>query len=119
VTSWNANAASASRFSPVCPKRQAEVVAKQQELDKLREELAEVRKDLFRQYQERRDRLAGLQQAVQTAAKKVQDRKLELDSTEQTTADVRADLTARQAAAEQRKRIGGRRPRRRSGAETA
>ncbi len=80
----------------------AEVAAKQMELDKLREELAEVRRDLFRQYQERRDRLAGLQQAVQTAARKVQDRKQLLDSTEQTTAQLRDELASRMSAVEQR-----------------
>ena len=99
--------------------RSAEMMAKQQELDKLREELAEARRDLFRQYQERRDRLAGLQQAVQTAARKVQDRKQLLDSTEQSAGQIRDDLAARQSDVRAAGTGIGRRTRcRRSRAET-
>jgi chromosome segregation ATPase len=84
------------------PQRQAEIGAKQQELDKLREELANVRRELFRQYQERRDRLAGLQQSVQVAARKVQEQKQHVDTTAQSTAQLREELAARLAEVEQR-----------------
>ena len=38
---------------------------------------------LYRSYQERRDRLAGLQEAVDRAARKVQERKRQLDTEEE------------------------------------
>jgi chromosome segregation ATPase len=82
----------------------AETDGKQKEIDRLRAELTESRRDLHRQYQERRDRLAGLQQSVQTAARKVQEQKQKLDADGQSTAQAQKDLASRLAAVEQRER---------------
>jgi chromosome segregation ATPase len=72
-------------------------IASHEELEKLREELTSTRRDLHQRYQERRDRIAGLHQAVQVAAKRVQDDKRELTGREQTIAPRLADLEARRA----------------------
>jgi chromosome segregation ATPase len=69
--------------------------AQQQELDALRTELTDLRRDLHQRYQERRDRLAGLQQSVETAARKVQDRKRQVDLDEQVTRKRERDVAGR------------------------
>jgi chromosome segregation ATPase len=61
-------------------KQAAEVERQQQELAGARQELADLRQHLYDRYRERRDRLAGLQEAVGRAARKVQERKQELDA---------------------------------------
>lgn len=93
----------------------ANAVEQHEELDKLRNELTDLRRDLYARYQERRDRLAGLQQSVQNAARKVQESKrafeaerakaaprlAELDRREQALADEREELElGRRAAAD-------------------
>src|SRR5207244_5450884 len=50
------------------------------EIDGLRNDLTAQRRELYRRYQERRDRLAGLQQAVDTAARNLQARKRQVES---------------------------------------
>ncbi|MFO0810650.1 MAG: hypothetical protein U0746_18640 [Gemmataceae bacterium] len=106
-----------------CQSREAQItdLARQQdETDKVRNELTDLRRDLYARYQERRDRLAGLQQSVQTAARKVQEAKrtfeaekakaaprlAELDRREQALADTREELELAKRAAddEQRRR---------------
>src|SRR5439155_20453391 len=84
--------------------REQQLARQQQELAGLRQELAEIRRQLYDRYRKRRDRLAGLHEAVDRAARKVQERKLHVDAeTEQSVARVReldvrhADLEARQA----------------------
>jgi chromosome segregation ATPase len=51
-----------------------------QEAGEVRRELAGVRQDLYDRYRKRRDRLAGLQEAVNRAAEKVQERKRLVDA---------------------------------------
>jgi DNA repair exonuclease SbcCD ATPase subunit len=51
-----------------------------QEVGEVRRELADVRQDLYDRYRQRRDRLAGLQEAVNRAAEKVQERKRLVDA---------------------------------------
>jgi chromosome segregation ATPase len=64
--------------------QQADTQATQQrQIEALRSELSAEKRDLHALYQERRGRLAGLQQAVETAARKVQDIKRELSVREQ------------------------------------
>lgn len=52
----------------------------QQELAATRQEMLQLRQQLYDRYRERRDRLAGLQEAVDRAARKVQERKREIDA---------------------------------------
>ncbi|MFL5241032.1 MAG: hypothetical protein ACJ8FY_02905 [Gemmataceae bacterium] len=61
-------------------RRVEEVTAQQEESAATRRELADLRQQLYDRYRERRDRLAGLQEAVRKAARKVQERKRELDA---------------------------------------
>src|SRR5207302_3185941 len=81
-----------------------------QELATMRQELADIRRQLYERYQERRDRLAGLQAAVDRAARKVQERKRQLDTEEekcrqrrQQEALQRADVDKRAAIGEEQK----------------
>ncbi len=92
-----------------------DMVRQQEELDKLRNELTDLRRDLYARYQERRDRLAGLQQSVQNAAQKVQEAKrafeaerakaaprlAELDKREQILADAREEFELARRAADE------------------
>jgi peptidoglycan hydrolase CwlO-like protein len=80
----------------------AEIEQERQLLATQRQELAEIRKQLYDRYQERRDRLAGLQEAVDKAAKKVQDRKQQIDADAQKLAQRRSDHEERLAEAEER-----------------
>jgi chromosome segregation ATPase len=90
--------AEAERTSRELDARARQLAEQQNELDKLRDELAEVRRDLYQRYQERRDRLAGLQQAVQNAARKLQERKRQIEA----DAPRVRDLEARQASVDRR-----------------
>jgi chromosome segregation ATPase len=76
--------------------RPEELTRHQKELTGAREELADIRGQLYERYRQRRDRLAGLQEAVNRAARKVQDRKRELDR-EEAEAAVRKQQEARKA----------------------
>src|SRR5262249_20626661 len=60
----------------------AELERQRQELAAQRQELADIRNQLYQRYQERRDRLAGLQEAVDRAARKVQERKRAVEAEE-------------------------------------
>jgi chromosome segregation ATPase len=73
----------------------AHLAAEKEELARLRADLAGLQRDLHQRYQERRDRLAGLQQAVEHAAHKVQDRKRELDELERGLTPRLRELEAR------------------------
>jgi chromosome segregation ATPase len=68
------------------------------ELDRQQQELADLRQQLYDRYRERRDRLAGLHEAVNRAARKVQERKQQLDAETQQRAAQREQDTVRQAA---------------------
>jgi chromosome segregation ATPase len=70
---------------------------RQQDVEKLRDELSAEKRDWHHLYQERRDRIAGLHQAVQTAASKVQIAKRELTEREQALAPRLEELDARSA----------------------
>jgi hypothetical protein len=59
--------------------REAQLARRQEELAAVRKEMAELRQQLYDRYSERRDRLAGLQEAVHRAACKVQEQKRQLD----------------------------------------
>ena len=82
--------------------REELLARQQQELAGLRQELADIRRQLYDRYRQRRDRLAGLQEAVDRAARKVQERKRQIDTElEHSSARVR-ELDARQSALEKR-----------------
>ncbi|MCI0684605.1 MAG: hypothetical protein L0Y71_21050 [Gemmataceae bacterium] len=94
-----------SETSPPSSDRDAKLAEMEQERQQLatqRQELAEIRKQLYDRYQERRDRLAGLQEAVDKAAAKVQDRKRQLDAETQERARERAEQAQRLADVERR-----------------
>ncbi|HTK76148.1 MAG TPA: hypothetical protein VL371_12875 [Gemmataceae bacterium] len=76
--------------------RAAHLAAEKEELARLRADLAGLQRELHQRYQERRDRLAGLQQAVEHAAHKVQDRKRELDEIERGLTPRLRELDARE-----------------------
>src|SRR5207302_6684762 len=57
-----------------------DVATQRQDLAKQRQELADIRTQLYERYRERRDRLAGLHESVNRAARKVQERKQQLDA---------------------------------------
>src|SRR5207244_3476996 len=76
--------------------REARTIQGGRELETLRAELTATRNDLQQRYNERRDRLAGLQQSVQTAARKVQDEKREFGGRQQAIARRSADLDRRE-----------------------
>ena len=77
--------------------REEAVTRQRQEQDTVRQELATIRQQLYDRYRERRDRLAGLQEAVNKAARKVQERKQDLDAQVAQAAATRAEQEARQA----------------------
>jgi hypothetical protein len=69
-------------------------------------ELSALRQELYERYRERRDRLAGLQEAVDRAARKVQEHKREVDAQAAEVANRRAELDAKAAAlAQDRQRL--------------
>lgn len=70
---------------------------RKRELEAVRLELATIRQQLYDRYQERRDRLALLQEAVNRAARKVQERKHEVDTQERQSALRQQELAALQA----------------------
>lgn len=77
---------------------QAKQLSEQQmELEAIRQELADVRRQLYERYRVRRDRLAGLQEAVNRAATKVQERKRALDAEVHQAAVQRQEDEARRA----------------------
>ncbi|HYV38689.1 MAG TPA: hypothetical protein VE988_23595 [Gemmataceae bacterium] len=61
-------------------KQEAEVAAQKHELATMRQELADIRTQLYDRYKERRDRMAALQESVNKAARKVQERKQQLEA---------------------------------------
>ena len=58
----------------------AELSRQKQELATARQEVVDIRTQLYERYRERRDRLAGLQEAVERAARKVQENKRRLEA---------------------------------------
>jgi chromosome segregation ATPase len=69
-----------------------------------RQELAAARQQLHDRYRERRDRVAGLEEAVRRAAAKVQDRKRQLDADTAEAAQTRQRDSAQRAALDARSR---------------
>ena len=57
-----------------------DLARQKQELASHRQEVADIRTQLYDRYRERRDRLAGLQEAVDRAARKVQENKRRLET---------------------------------------
>lgn len=91
--------------------RATELDKQKQELTVARQELADIRRQLYDRYQERRDRLAGLQEAVNNAARKVQERKRQVEAEAKELAQGRqaqelaaADLAEREARLEAQRR---------------
>jgi chromosome segregation ATPase len=60
--------------------RSEELAQQHEELITVKREMAELRRQLYDRYRERRDRLAGVQEAIRKAARKVQERKKQLDA---------------------------------------
>jgi chromosome segregation ATPase len=58
---------------------EAELQRQKQELAGVRQELADIRRQLYDRYKERRDRLSGVQEAIDRAAANVQERKRQVD----------------------------------------
>jgi chromosome segregation ATPase len=78
-------------------KQAEELAVQRQELAAQRQELADIRTQLYDRYRERRDRLSGLQESVNKAAKKVQERKQQLDAEVRGWDDRRREEQARLA----------------------
>jgi DNA repair exonuclease SbcCD ATPase subunit len=60
-------------------------------------ELADLRQQLYDRYRQRRDRLAGLREAIRRAARKVQERKAQVDAEARALAVRREEAAVRQA----------------------
>jgi chromosome segregation ATPase len=69
----------------------------QEEVSAARRELAEVRQQLYDRYRQRRDRLAGLHQAIRRAARKVQERKGQVEAEAGVVAARREEEAVRKA----------------------
>jgi chromosome segregation ATPase len=78
--------------------REEALACQKQELDAVRQELNVIRQQLYDRYRERRDRLAGLQEAVNVAARKVQEQKRSVEAEAAQLAEVRRELEVRAAA---------------------
>jgi chromosome segregation ATPase len=72
------------------------LAAEQQQIEQVRKELSGLRQELYDRYRERRDRVAGLQEAVNRAAEKVQERKRQLDAEIAQAAAARKEEEVRQ-----------------------
>jgi chromosome segregation ATPase len=79
------------------------LAARRQELEAGHQELAGIRQELYDRYRQRRDRLAGLREAISRAAHKVQERKRAVDAeserlrhSQQEAAACEVELTARE-----------------------
>jgi chromosome segregation ATPase len=77
-------------------------VKQQEEAVALRRELAHIRQQLYQRYQEKRDRLAGLHQAVRRAAKRLQERKRKFDEEAKRIETSRQEWSLREAELESR-----------------
>ena len=73
------------------------VAAEPEETATARRELAEIREQLYDRYRRRRDRLAGLHEAIRRAARKVQERKGEVEAEARAVAARREEESVRQA----------------------
>jgi chromosome segregation ATPase len=78
--------------------REEALACQKQELDAVRQELNTIRQQLYERYRERRDRLAGLQEAVNVAVRKVQEQKRAVEEEAARLAQLRIELDARAAA---------------------
>ncbi|GIW82660.1 MAG: hypothetical protein KatS3mg105_4467 [Gemmatales bacterium] len=71
-----------SRQRQALEEQAARLQKQQEEVEAFRQELADLRQELFERYRERRDRLAGFQEAINRAALKLQERKRLFDEEE-------------------------------------
>lgn len=78
--------------------RQTTLQQREEELTTTRAELDTIRQQLYERYRERRDRLAGLQEAVNRAAAKVQDQKRVLEAEQSSFREQRQAALAESAA---------------------
>src|SRR5262245_52976759 len=60
--------------------RAAQLQAQHEETERVRREMADIRQQLHERYRERRDRLARVQEGVRRAARRVQERRRELEA---------------------------------------
>ena len=84
--------------------REENLLKQQEELGQVRKELGAIREELYDRYRHRRDRLAGLHEAINKAARKVQERKHEVDAESARTTARCTELDARQAAQDDERR---------------
>jgi hypothetical protein len=78
-------------------KEQEALRLREQDLDAAQQKVAGIRRRVYGQYRQRRDRLAGLQEAVARAAQKVQQRKRDVDAASAEIATRQQELAERQA----------------------
>jgi hypothetical protein len=60
--------------------RSQQLETQQEEINAIRSEMASIRQQLYQRYRQRRDRLAGMQEAVRKAGRRVQQQKRDLDA---------------------------------------
>jgi chromosome segregation ATPase len=77
-------------------------VKQQEEAVGLRRELSHIRQQLYQRYREKRDRIAGLNQAVRRAAKRLQERKRKFDEETKRVETSRQEWLLREAELESR-----------------
>jgi chromosome segregation ATPase len=75
----------------------ADVVRQQNEIEAARRDIADVRRQLYDRYRQRRDRLAGLHEAIRRAARKVQERKGQVEAEARAVAARREEESVRKA----------------------
>lgn len=76
--------------------KSAPLAEREQALARAEQELATLRQQHYEQYQQRRDRLAGMKEALDCAARKLQERKRDLDAETALAASRRTDNERRQ-----------------------
>ena len=73
-------------------RRQTELAAREHDVQAQRQQLIDRQRQFSQSYRERRDRLAGLQEAVAVAARKVQEQKRQLESDARQVAAQQAEI---------------------------
>jgi chromosome segregation ATPase len=84
-----------SRQEKALQQQQEEMARREKELEGVRQELAVIRQQLYERYRHRRDRLAGLHEAIRRAARKVQERNRLLDTEQEQFRAQKLELDAR------------------------
>jgi chromosome segregation ATPase len=92
-----------SRLKTELEAQRVSLISQQQELETARQELSGVRQQVYDRYRERRDRLAGLEEAVRKAAANVQEQKRVLTADLKQAAQHRQEDDQHRLAVEARK----------------